>query len=82
MSREVHSGPTDQTQARGEPFRGDPEGGDVEPVRRRDVQAGDHEAGHRRTREMADTQMQSSPMPECKRSSIALRATSRRSGRW
>jgi len=28
MSREVHSGPTDQTQARGEPFRGDPEGGD------------------------------------------------------
>ena len=28
MSREVHSGPTDQTQAGGEPFRGDPEGGD------------------------------------------------------
>ena len=28
MSREVHSGPTDQTQAGGEPFRGDPEAGD------------------------------------------------------
>ena len=28
MSKEVHSGPTDQhTQARGEPYRGDPEGG-------------------------------------------------------
>jgi len=28
MSREVHNGQTDQTQARGEPYRGDPEGGD------------------------------------------------------
>src|SRR5437868_556262 len=28
MSKEVHSGPTDATQARGEPYRGDPEGGD------------------------------------------------------
>ena len=28
MSREVHNGPTDETQARGEPYRGDPEGGD------------------------------------------------------
>ena len=28
MSREVHNGPTDQTQVRGEPYRGDPEGGD------------------------------------------------------
>ncbi|NUT00960.1 MAG: glycine cleavage system aminomethyltransferase GcvT [Sphingomonas sp.] len=27
MSREVHNGPTDETQARGEPYRGDPEGG-------------------------------------------------------
>ena len=27
MSRDVHNGPTDETQARGEPFRGDPEGG-------------------------------------------------------
>jgi glycine cleavage system T protein (aminomethyltransferase) len=27
MSREVHNGPTDQTQARGTPFSGDPEGG-------------------------------------------------------
>jgi aminomethyltransferase len=27
MSREVHSGPTDDTQARGTPFSGDPEGG-------------------------------------------------------
>ena len=28
MSREVHSGPTDQTQARGEPYSGDPQGGE------------------------------------------------------
>ncbi|WP_310469157.1 glycine cleavage system aminomethyltransferase GcvT [Sphingomonas sp.] len=28
MSREVHNGPTDQTQARGEPYRGDPDGGE------------------------------------------------------
>jgi aminomethyltransferase len=27
MSREVHSGPTDETQARGTPYSGDPEGG-------------------------------------------------------
>jgi aminomethyltransferase len=27
MSREVHNGPTDQTQARGTPYSGDPEGG-------------------------------------------------------
>jgi aminomethyltransferase len=27
MSREVHNGPTDETQARGEPFSGDPQGG-------------------------------------------------------
>ena len=27
MSREVHNGPTDETQARGEPYSGDPEGG-------------------------------------------------------
>ena len=27
MSREVHSGPTDENEARGEPYRGDPEGG-------------------------------------------------------
>ena len=27
MSKEVHNGPTDETQARGEPFSGDPEGG-------------------------------------------------------
>jgi aminomethyltransferase len=27
MSREVHNGPTDETQARGEPFSGDPHGG-------------------------------------------------------
>jgi len=28
MSREVHSGPTDETQARGTPYSGDPQGGD------------------------------------------------------
>jgi aminomethyltransferase len=28
MSKEVHSGPTDDTQARGTPFSGDPQGGD------------------------------------------------------
>ena len=28
MSREVHSGPTDETQARGEPYSGDPQGGE------------------------------------------------------
>jgi aminomethyltransferase len=28
MSREVHNGPTDETQARGTPFSGDPEGGE------------------------------------------------------
>ncbi|HUE78828.1 MAG TPA: glycine cleavage system aminomethyltransferase GcvT [Sphingomicrobium sp.] len=28
MSREVHGGPTDRHQARGEPYRGDPEGGE------------------------------------------------------
>lgn len=28
MSKEVHSGPTDDTQARGEPYRGDPDGGE------------------------------------------------------
>ena len=28
MSREVHSGPTDETQARGTPYSGDPEGGE------------------------------------------------------
>jgi aminomethyltransferase len=28
MSREVHNGPTDEHQARGEPYRGDPEGGE------------------------------------------------------
>jgi aminomethyltransferase len=28
MSRQVHNGPTDETQARGEPLRGDPQGGD------------------------------------------------------
>ena len=28
MSREVHNGPTDDTQARGTPFSGDPQGGD------------------------------------------------------
>src|SRR3954464_7480657 len=27
MSKEVHSGPTDETQARGTPYRGDPQGG-------------------------------------------------------
>src|SRR5690242_2121265 len=27
MSREVHNGPTDETQARGTPYRGDPNGG-------------------------------------------------------
>ena len=27
MSREVHNGPTDETQARGEPYSGDPQGG-------------------------------------------------------
>lgn len=27
MSKEVHSGPTDETQARGEPYSGDPQGG-------------------------------------------------------
>ena len=27
MSKEVHNGPTDETQARGEPFSGDPQGG-------------------------------------------------------
>src|SRR4029078_13186969 len=27
MSREVHNGPTDDTQARGTPYSGDPEGG-------------------------------------------------------
>ena len=34
MSREVHSGPTDEfTQARGEPYRGDPDGGQgAEPL--------------------------------------------------
>jgi aminomethyltransferase len=32
MSREVHNGPTDETQARGTPYSGDPEGGaDSEP---------------------------------------------------
>ena len=28
MSREVHSGPTDETQARGTPYSGDPAGGE------------------------------------------------------
>src|SRR5689334_25295970 len=28
MSREVHNGPTDDTQARGTPFSGDPQGGE------------------------------------------------------
>ena len=28
MSREVHNGPTDEYQARGEPYRGDPDGGE------------------------------------------------------
>jgi aminomethyltransferase len=28
MSREVHNGPTDEHQARGEPYRGDPDGGE------------------------------------------------------
>jgi aminomethyltransferase len=32
MSREVHNGPTDQHQARGEPFRGDPDGGAGVPI--------------------------------------------------
>ena len=27
MSREVHNGPTDETQARGTPYSGDPDGG-------------------------------------------------------
>ena len=27
MSREVHNGPTNETQARGEPYSGDPQGG-------------------------------------------------------
>ena len=31
MSREVHSGPTDETQARGTPYSGDPEGGAGKP---------------------------------------------------
>ena len=29
MSKEVHNGPTDETQARGEHFSGDPQGGAV-----------------------------------------------------
>ena len=28
MSREVHNGPTDDTQARGTPYSGDPDGGE------------------------------------------------------
>ena len=32
MSREVHSGPTDRHQARGEPYSGDPEGGEGVPA--------------------------------------------------
>ena len=32
MSREVHNGPTDETQARGTPYSGDPEGGESEPA--------------------------------------------------
>ena len=28
MSREVHNGPTDETQARGTPYSGDPAGGE------------------------------------------------------
>ena len=32
MSREVHNGPTDQHQARGEPYRGDPDGGAAAPA--------------------------------------------------
>ena len=32
MSREVHNGPTDQHQARGEPYRGDPDGGAGAPA--------------------------------------------------
>src|SRR5687768_17666438 len=31
MSRDVHNGPTDERQARGEPYRGDPDGGDGAP---------------------------------------------------
>jgi aminomethyltransferase len=31
MSREVHSGPTDETQARGTPYSGDPQGGEGAP---------------------------------------------------
>jgi aminomethyltransferase len=31
MSREVHSGPTDETQARGTPYSGDPQGGEGVP---------------------------------------------------
>ena len=32
MSRDVHNGPTDENQARGEPYRGDPEGGQGTPA--------------------------------------------------
>ena len=32
MSRQVHSGPTDEHQARGEPYRGDPDGGEGTPT--------------------------------------------------
>src|SRR5688500_17182186 len=31
MSKEVHSGPTDQHQARGTPYTGDPDGGEAAP---------------------------------------------------
>jgi glycine cleavage system T protein (aminomethyltransferase) len=37
MSREVHNGPTDETQARGTPYSGDPQGGEgAEPQRQLD----------------------------------------------
>jgi aminomethyltransferase len=36
MSREVHSGPTDETQARGTPYSGDPEGGAGLPLEQLD----------------------------------------------
>ena len=32
MSREVHNGPTDETQARGTPYSGDPRGGEAAPT--------------------------------------------------
>ena len=46
MSREVHNGPTDETQARGTPYSGDPDGGSpVRPLDKLPLDAGTAHGG-------------------------------------